>query len=566
MKITSGVQALDRILQGGLPANRAVLLLGGPGTGKSTLAMQYLQAGLDRGEECLFVSTEQTPAELRDSFAPYDFDLDHPCLSVVTIHATPGYTIENYEEEVMTLDILEDGSDHEDPTATIEWNPVVGGDNGLSHDEESGGFDDPTDDASPGERMIEDGFGGGEGPYGVRAPFSGKYILEFLDRYAPSDRVVFDSVSGLASMAPDEQQFRREILDLIRLFTDRFGSTTVFTAEEEVGTVGTAARAGNVLQYNTHGVIRLSRERVDGDYHRFIEVLKMRGVDHATKQFEMEFDGDGVHVVPLERERSDAFHSHETLSTGIGGLDGICGDGLIKGGTALLEHDGRADVTTIVSNVITEALRNDQAVVLLPPSGLSPERLENIIARRVGSIESLLAEDQLFVLDLVGGWQAYDRNVFTIKDYERFIRNVFGDIKPLMSWKMKRIFGTMNRRRREKSAVAVVFTEAMLQEFNPDEVRDMHYWAKKNLFLPTDTVLFVQNPGVMEETLAEFFVYDAQQMLRTWLHDNGLQYIKLEKSSVGHVGATKLVEHVNYPPYVRVQRPRQEDSTINGDV
>lgn len=552
MRITSGVPALDRILNGGFPSNRAVLLVGGPGTGKSTLAMQYLQAGLDREEQCLFVSTEQTPDELRDSFAPYDFELDHPCLSVATIHATPGYTIENYEEEVLTLDTLDESSG--------PWDVDEKGDDALDE------FSDSPDDSPFDEESIQsDGFGGGESLSGFRAPFSSKYIEEFLDRYAPRDRVVFDSVSGLLPMAADQQQFRREVLDLIRLFTDRFEATTVFTAEEESGAAGSVVGAGNTLQYNTHGVVRLSRERIDADYHRFIEVLKMRGVDHETKQFEMEFDTDGVHVVPLNRERSDTFRENEILSTGIGGLDALFGEGLIKGGTALLEHDGRADVTTIISNVIVEALRNDQALVLLPPSSLPPERLESVIAERIAPVEELLADDQLFVLDLVGGWQEYDRNVFTIQDYERFIRNMLGGIKSLVSWKMKRIFATMNERRGDRSAVAVVFTEAMLQEFNPDEVRDMHYWAKKNLFVPTDTVLFVQNPRVMEETLSEFFVYDAQQMLKTWLHDNGLQYIKLEKSPIGHVGTTKLVEHVDYPPYVRVQRPREQTDAENGD-
>ncbi len=530
MPVPTGIPALDNILDGGFPTNRTVLLFGGPGTGKSTLAMQFLQAGLERDERCLFVSTEQTPKELRDSLAPFEFDLDHDRLSVTSIHATPGYTIENNDEEILTLDTLGERATGE-PEEGLEDTDVAG-----------------------------DGFGGGEGLYGFRAPFSSTYVKEFLDQHAPCDRVVFDSISGLAPMADDDHRFRRAVLDLVRLFTDRFGATTVFTAE--AGVPGIAS--GESLQYNTHGVIELSRDLVDGDYHRFIQVQKMRGVDHETRPFEMEFDAEGVHVSPVERKRSDTFVQHDLLSTGISGLDHLCGDGLIRGGTALLEHDGRADVDALVTNAIIEGLRSDQAIVLLPPSGLSPERLNRMISERVAPIEELLETDQLFVLDLVGGWQAFDYNVFTIKDYEQFIRRLVGDLKALLSWKMKRIFGTMNDRRGDQSAVAVVFTEAMLQEFSPDDVRQMYYWARKNLFVPDDTVLFVQNPGVMEETLAEFFVYDAQQMLKTWLHDNGLQYIKLEKSPVGHLGTTKLVEHVDYPPYVRVQRPREQQPTNGG--
>ncbi|AEN06540.1 circadian oscillation regulator KaiC-like protein [halophilic archaeon DL31] len=53
------------MLDGGYPEERAVLLTSTPGTGKSTLAMQFLQEGLQNGESWLFISTEQTVDELR---------------------------------------------------------------------------------------------------------------------------------------------------------------------------------------------------------------------------------------------------------------------------------------------------------------------------------------------------------------------------------------------------------------------------------------------------------------------------------------------------------------------
>lgn len=129
-----------------------------------------------------------------------------------------------------------------------------------------------------------------------------------------------------------------------------------------------------------------------------------------------------------------------------------------------------------------------------------------------------------------------------------------GGLNMLVSWKMKRIFKQINERRAGRPALSVVYTEAMLQEFSPNEVRQLHQWAKKNLFVPKDTVLFVQNPDVMDQTLSEYFVLDAQQVIKTWIHENGLQYVKLEKSPMGQLSSSKLVEHVDYPPYVRVQR------------
>ncbi len=524
MPAPTGVSVLDGMLNGGLPDNRVTLLIGGPGSGKTTLAMQYLIEGLERGERCLFVSTEQTPSELRDSFAPYNFDLDHELLTIKTIHATSGRTIEQEAEE---------------PRMVL----------GSLVDEER------YDEA---DEFPEDHSAAAFGRY--RTPFTGEGIQDALLEHGPCDRVVFDSISGLEVMADDPRVYRRSVLDIIRLFTDGFGATTLFTAEEPADGRDDFVGSGGMLQFNTHGVIELSREQVDGDFHRFIQVQKMRGVDHATQAFELEFHYEGVHVVPESRTPSSTLVPNETLSTGINGLDRLCGGGLIAGGTALLDHDGRASVYPVVANILIESIRRGQAIVLLPPSSLEPSHLDALVAERVGSVRELLAADRLFVLDLGGSWDEYGYNVFAISDFERGLRQMFGGLSTLVSWKMKRIFKRINQRRSGQTALSVVFTEAMLQEFSPNEVRQLHQWAKKNLFVPNDTVLFVQNPAVMDESLSENFVLDAQQMLRTWIHENGLQYLKLEKSPTGQLGSSKLLEHVDYPPYIRVQRSRSADT------
>jgi circadian clock protein KaiC len=56
--VSTGVDGLDDVLGGGLPRGRSLLLSGGPGTGKTTIGMSFLQAGLAAGEECLFLTTE----------------------------------------------------------------------------------------------------------------------------------------------------------------------------------------------------------------------------------------------------------------------------------------------------------------------------------------------------------------------------------------------------------------------------------------------------------------------------------------------------------------------------
>lgn len=61
---STGCEGLDGILQGGLPRNRLYLLEGAPGSGKTTLALQFLLEGRSRGEAVLYVTLSETAEEL----------------------------------------------------------------------------------------------------------------------------------------------------------------------------------------------------------------------------------------------------------------------------------------------------------------------------------------------------------------------------------------------------------------------------------------------------------------------------------------------------------------------
>lgn len=64
-RISTGCVGLDSILNGGLDANRMYLYEGRPGTGKTTLALQFLMEGARRGERVLYISLSETSEELR---------------------------------------------------------------------------------------------------------------------------------------------------------------------------------------------------------------------------------------------------------------------------------------------------------------------------------------------------------------------------------------------------------------------------------------------------------------------------------------------------------------------
>jgi circadian clock protein KaiC len=75
-RAATGVQGLDDILGGGLPQNRMYLIEGDPGAGKTTLAMQFLLAGVRAGETAVYATLSETEEELRDIALSHGWNLD----------------------------------------------------------------------------------------------------------------------------------------------------------------------------------------------------------------------------------------------------------------------------------------------------------------------------------------------------------------------------------------------------------------------------------------------------------------------------------------------------------
>jgi circadian clock protein KaiC len=74
--VSSGIAGLNAILDGGLPASNLYIVQGAPGAGKTTAALQFLRAGVDAGERCIYVSLSQTAAELKAIAQSHGWTLD----------------------------------------------------------------------------------------------------------------------------------------------------------------------------------------------------------------------------------------------------------------------------------------------------------------------------------------------------------------------------------------------------------------------------------------------------------------------------------------------------------
>ncbi len=76
-KAPTGIEGLDEITGGGLPKGRPTLVCGGPGCGKTLLAMEFLVRGATQfGEPGVFITFEETSEELAQNVRSLGFDLD----------------------------------------------------------------------------------------------------------------------------------------------------------------------------------------------------------------------------------------------------------------------------------------------------------------------------------------------------------------------------------------------------------------------------------------------------------------------------------------------------------
>jgi circadian clock protein KaiC len=77
-KALTGVEGLDDILAGGFQRGRVYLIEGSPGTGKTTIATQFLLTGAAAGERGLYITLSETEAELRESAASHGWEFNEP--------------------------------------------------------------------------------------------------------------------------------------------------------------------------------------------------------------------------------------------------------------------------------------------------------------------------------------------------------------------------------------------------------------------------------------------------------------------------------------------------------
>ena len=215
--MATGIEGLDIILEGGFPANRIYLLEGDPGTGKTTLALQFLLEGVRLGESGLYITLSETKEEM---------------LSIAESH---GWSLDGFSiyELIPSQDSLKPESQYT-----------------IFH------------------------------PSEVELNETTSAVLEEVERTKPR-RVVFDSLSEMRLLAREPLRFRRQILALKQYFAGQQSTVLLLDDKVAEGrdlqvqsiAHGVVSLEHLAVEYGSDRrrlrVIKLRGARYRGGYHDF---------------------------------------------------------------------------------------------------------------------------------------------------------------------------------------------------------------------------------------------------------------------------------------------------------
>jgi circadian clock protein KaiC len=205
-RASTGVEGLDDVLNGGLAPNRLYLIEGMPGSGKTTLAFQFLLEGARQGERVVYVTLSETEEEIR---------------AVADSH---GWSLGKI--------------------GIMELAPSEG-------------------ELDPGEQYTV------FHPSEVELSETTKKILQEVERTKPT-RLVLDSLSELRLLAGNPLRYRRQILALKQFFAGRGCTVLLLddlTAAEHDLQVRSIAHGALLLEHSTPG-FGVSRRRLSVTKYR----------------------------------------------------------------------------------------------------------------------------------------------------------------------------------------------------------------------------------------------------------------------------------------------------------
>lgn len=235
--ISSGIPGLDEISGKGLTRHQCILLNGGPGSGKTTLAIQFLYKGaLEHGEPGIFVSMCESPEDIRKNMLAF------------------GWDIAELEKQKKLI--------------IIDARPVT-------HTED--GYIVPNEGLFKGENI----------------PFShiANQIVQAV-RDMGAKRLAIDSITILTTQYEDSLNVRQGLLGLIQVLSSLDCITILLSESKD--------KDAYIERVLVPAVIMMYYDKKGARMVRGIQIWKLRGVKHSSDIHHMNIGDEGIVIHPAE--------------------------------------------------------------------------------------------------------------------------------------------------------------------------------------------------------------------------------------------------------------------------
>ena len=238
----TGIEGLDELISGGFPQGRVILVLGGPGSGKTILASQFLYKGIsERNENAVFVSLDESKDHYYQEMLKFgwDFKKAEDEGKFLFVDATRLSRLAIIKEKMLK----EEASSLRGKQLQID-------------------------------KLVEE--------------------LQVRIQQVNAKRVALDTLAALFYRFTDPIERRTAGVDLIEALSD-LGATTIVTSELSHLSL---ERDLSDEEFLVHGVIMLQTLFSGGTATRAVQVEKMRGVSVNTNLVPYSIDKSGIEIYP----------------------------------------------------------------------------------------------------------------------------------------------------------------------------------------------------------------------------------------------------------------------------
>lgn len=234
--------------------------------------------------------------------------------------------------------------------------------------------------------------------------------------------------------------------------------------------------------------------------------------------------------------RDEPMGRSSRVSTGLPAIDGALDGGLPRGGHTAVLYPSGADTVRFAMALGAEGLDRQLAFVLLPRTDITRDRLDGILDRLGVSLEVLLDRDQLFLLDVTGGWEAEDPNVFRVDSRSALERAVPEAVS----------------RAESRGSYHVIEVTAAVEHLGQDAVSGLAAWYTETGIRSRDVLVSFLDVDSVPDAVSEEYRRAADQVIRFETAADGERL--LLETSEGVPTARFGLEGIDERPFLRADR------------